>query len=67
VRKNNLKLIGDDQNPQFFSPATPIALDAQEQAGTFFQTDGHSTINPDPTYFEVPIAGPLPETLNFLP
>ena len=52
----------------FDSDATiQIDIDAQEQIGAFFESNGTNTINPDPTYFEVPIAGPLPEDLNFLP
>ena len=36
--------------------------------GLFLASDGTITIDPDGalTYFEVPIAGPLPETLNFI-
>jgi hypothetical protein len=43
-----------------------IALDAQEQIATFFESDGDTVINPDPAFFEVPIVPPLPETCNFL-
>ncbi len=43
-----------------------IALDAQEQIATFFESQGHTVINPDPAFFEVPIVPPLPETCNFL-
>jgi len=33
----------------------------------FFESDGQLTIHPEPSrFFEVPIAGPLPETLNFV-
>ena len=46
---------------------TEIAEDGQGQIATFFESDGDNIINPDPTYFEVPIATPLPEDLNFLP
>jgi hypothetical protein len=46
-----------------------IAVGAQTQIAVFFATNGALTIDPDGAgpLFEVPIAGPLPETLNFLP
>jgi hypothetical protein len=46
-----------------------FALGAQQQIGIFFTTDGAVVIDPDGPgpFFEVPIAGPLPETLNFIP
>jgi hypothetical protein len=45
-----------------------IALGAQEQIATFFASDGMDIIQPKPAkYFEVPIQGPLPEDLNFIP
>jgi hypothetical protein len=43
-----------------------IALDAQEQIATFFDSEGGTIINPDPNFFEVPIVPPLPETCNYL-
>ena len=44
-----------------------IALSAQEQIAVFFESDGELTIHPEPMrFFEVPIAGPLPEGLNFI-
>ena len=43
-----------------------IALDAQEQIATFFESEGSTIINPDPKFFEVPIVPPLPETCNYL-
>jgi hypothetical protein len=40
----------------------------QEQIATFFETDGTEIIHPEPArFFEVPIQGPLPEGLNFIP
>jgi len=46
----------------------PISLAAQEQIAIFFATEGAVTIQPQPVpFFEVPIAGPLPEALNFIP
>ena len=50
----------------FDSTVYAIALDAQEQIATFFESDGDTVINPDPAFFEVPIVPPLPETCNFL-
>jgi hypothetical protein len=46
-----------------------VARQAQAQIGTFFATDGATTIDPDGAgpLFETPIASPLPETLNFIP
>lgn len=44
-----------------------LALAAQKQIAIFFETDGAVIIDPDGAgpLFEVPIAGPLPEGLNF--
>jgi hypothetical protein len=46
-----------------------FALEAQQQIGIFFATDGAVVVDPDGPgpFFEVPITGPLPETLNFIP
>ena len=46
-----------------------FALAAQQQIATLFTSNGATTIDPDGPgpYFETPIAGPLPETLNFAP
>jgi hypothetical protein len=46
-----------------------FALGAQQQIAIFFATEGEVVIDPDGSgpFFEVPIAGPLPETLNFVP
>jgi hypothetical protein len=45
-----------------------IALGAQEQIATFFESDGTEIIQPQPSrFFETPIQGPLPEDLNFIP
>jgi hypothetical protein len=44
-----------------------IARGAQEQIATFFATDGAAVIHPEPArFFETPIAGALPEGLNFI-
>jgi hypothetical protein len=47
----------------------PLAFAAQQQIATFLASGGAVTIDPDGggPYFETPIAGPLPEGLNFLP
>jgi hypothetical protein len=47
----------------------PYAVMAQTQIAVFFASGGMLTIDPDMAglYFEVPILGPLPETLNFIP
>jgi hypothetical protein len=45
-----------------------IALSAQEQIAVFFASDGTVIIHPEPArFFEVPIQGPLPEELNYIP
>ena len=45
-----------------------VALGAQQQIAEFFASDGVKVIHPTPTEFwEVPITGPLPEDLFFLP
>jgi hypothetical protein len=47
----------------------PYAVMAQTQIALFFASGGTTVIDPDGAgaIFEVPIAGPLPEVLNFLP
>lgn len=46
----------------------PMAFGVQEQIAVFLASNGMTTIHPDPTrFFEVPIAGLLPENLNFIP
>jgi len=66
------------KNPHTFltSLPSPIAIEPQIQIGVFFATNGALEIDPDsvglfpaavPPLFEVPIAGPLPEDLGFLP
>jgi len=47
----------------------PMALAAQAQIAIFFASDGATVIDPDGAgpLFETPIAGPLPEELNFIP
>ena len=45
-----------------------IARGVQQQIAVFFASDGTLIIHPEPRrFFEVPIAGPLPEELNFIP
>ncbi|HEY1938271.1 MAG TPA: hypothetical protein VGJ33_10085 [Candidatus Angelobacter sp.] len=50
-------------------PVATVAIGGQTQIGLFFATDGALTIDPDGPgpLFEVPIAGPLPEDLGFIP
>ena len=63
------------KNPHTFltniaSPAgAPFAVAAQTQIAVFFASDGVLVIDPDGIgpFFEVPINGPLPEDLNFIP
>jgi Big-like domain-containing protein len=53
-----------------FNPAVaPYAIGAQQQIAAFFASNGAAVIDPDGAgpFFEVPIVGPLPETLNFIP
>jgi hypothetical protein len=47
---------------------TAIAVGAQEQIATFFESDGASTIHAEPARLFVPPAAlPTPEALNFIP
>jgi Bacterial virulence factor lipase N-terminal len=68
--------VGFGKNPHTFLtniggtvPVATAAIGAQTQIAIFFATDGALTIDPDGPgpLFEVPIAGPLPEDLGFLP
>jgi hypothetical protein len=77
--RNDLAFAADPavpKNPHLFlgQPTSPnptvraISLGAQEQVAVFFKSFGTTIIHPAPAqYFEVPIAGPLPETLDFIP
>ena len=49
--------------------AASYAIAAQTQIARFFASNGAEVIDPDGAgpFFEVPIAGPLPETTNFIP
>jgi hypothetical protein len=52
------------------NPATrPFAIAAQRQVAEFLVSGGTSTIDPDGAQgiFEVPLVGPLPEGLNYVP
>ena len=50
------------------SLVSSIARGAQEMIAVLFASDGETVIHPEPgQFFEVPIVGPLPETLNFIP
>jgi hypothetical protein len=54
----------DDTNPL----VRDIALGAQSQIAAFFASDGKEISHPEPArFFEVPIKGPLPEDLNYIP
>ncbi len=64
------------KNPHLFAaqPTSPnalvrsISLGAQDQIGVFFASGGTVVIQPEPAHlFEVPVAGPLPEDLNYIP
>ncbi len=45
-----------------------MARGVQEQIAVFLASDGNLIIHPEPSrFFEVPIGGPLPEDLNFIP
>ena len=68
--------VGFGKNPHTFltniggtAPVAAAAVGGQTQIAIFFATDGALTIDPDGPgpLFEVPIAGPLPEDLGFLP
>jgi len=53
---------------EFSGLAGMFALGAQEQIGSFFASDGTEIVHPEPArFFEVPIQGPLPEDLNYIP
>lgn len=66
---------GVPKNPHTFltniaiPAAAPYALMAQSQIAAFFASNGALVIDPDGpgAFFEVPIQGALPETLNFIP
>jgi hypothetical protein len=66
---------GVPKNPHTFltnigvAAAAPYAVAAQQQIATFFVSRGTVTIDPDGPnpFFEVPVALPLPEALNFIP
>ncbi len=66
---------GVGKNPHVFltnigsAASAGYAIAAQTQIALFFATGGAATIDPDAAgpYFEVPLVGPLPETLNFIP
>jgi hypothetical protein len=68
--RNDLNVGFTTSNPHTFltfGVGPTAALGAQAQMATFLASDGAVTIDPDLAgpLFEVPIAGPLPETLNF--
>ena len=64
------------KDPHSFMPNTrssvpivlAIAFGAQEQIAVFFASGGVMVIHPEPSrFFEMPMAGVLPENLNFIP
>jgi pimeloyl-ACP methyl ester carboxylesterase len=67
----NVPKVGHGFMPMINNPvplAAAIARGAQEQIGVFLASDGALLIHPEPSrFFEVPIAGPLPESLNYIP
>jgi len=77
--RNDLAFLADSsfpKNPHTFltnlaeaPPVAAVAIGAQTQIAVFFATNGVLTIDPDGPgpLFEVPIVGPLPEDLAFIP
>jgi hypothetical protein len=68
--------VGFGKNPHTFltniggtPPVAGVAVGGQSQIAIFFATDGALIIDPDGpgSLFEVPIFGPLPEDLGFIP
>ena len=68
--------VGFGKNPHTFltniggtPPVAAVAIGGQTQIAIFFASDGALTIDPDGPgpLFEVPIVGPLPEDLGFIP
>ena len=68
--------VGFSKNPHTFltdlagpPPVAAVAVGAQTQIAVFFASNGALTIDPDGPgpLFEVPINGPLPEDLAFIP
>jgi hypothetical protein len=64
------------KNPHGFLPliqspvplVRQIAFGAQDMIAVFLASDGETLIEPEPLrFFEVPVVGPLPEKLNFIP
>jgi hypothetical protein len=58
------------ESPFLFPAVADVGLGAQQQIAEFFASDGVTVIDPDGPdgpLFEVPIAGLLPEDLNFIP
>jgi hypothetical protein len=62
--KNSHGFAGGVTNPNW----RQIALGAHEQIAVFVASHGQTIIHPEPRrFFEVPIQGPLPEALNYIP
>jgi hypothetical protein len=58
-----------NSSPAIFPAVGDVGAGAREQIAEFFASDGETIIDPDGAdpLFEVPIIGPLPEELNFIP
>ena len=68
--RNDLNVPFTAANPHTFltfGVGVMQAIQAQTQMAIFLASDGATTVDPDGPgpLFEVPIAGPLPESLNF--
>ncbi len=63
------------KNPHAYYPSAvdnptwrDISLGAQSQTAVFFASNGVTIIHPGPArFFDVPLQGPLPEDLNYIP
>jgi len=62
-------LVFNSLAPVLFPAVADVGAGARQQIAEFFASDGINVIDPDGSgpLFEVPIEGPLPEELNFIP
>ncbi|NOT58371.1 MAG: hypothetical protein HOP18_27565 [Deltaproteobacteria bacterium] len=62
-------LLYNSISPLLVSALGDVGAGARQQIAEFFASDGVNVIDPDGAgpLFEVPIVGPLPEELNFIP
>jgi hypothetical protein len=66
IPKNPHLFVGQPTSPN--ATVRAISLGSQEQIAVFFESFGQTIVHPSPAqFFETPIAGPLPETLDFIP